>query len=52
MNIGKCCYDCIWCIMVNMLMEAGIHWACIHPESSKNFKDQWDMPCMSFAEVK
>ena len=50
MNIGNCCYDCAWCIIANTPMEAGVRWICIHPEGSKNFKDQWDTPCMNFAE--
>ena len=50
MSIGRCCYDCAWCIMANAPMEAGVHWTCIHPEGSKNFEGQWDTPCMYFVE--
>jgi hypothetical protein len=52
MNIGKCCIDCISCILANVPMEAGIKYTCINPKGKQHFIDQWDTPCMHFEEAK
>jgi hypothetical protein len=48
MNIGKCCIDCISCIMANVPMEAGIKYTCINPKGKPYFTDQWDTTCIHF----
>ena len=52
MNIGKCCIDCIWCIMSNYPAEAGVRYTCINPKCETRFVNQWDTPCVHFKEVK
>ena len=52
MNTGKCCIDCVFCIMANAPMEAGVKYICINPKGKQHFTDQWDTPCMHFKEAK
>ena len=52
MNIGKCCIDCIWCIIANYPTEAGVRYTCINLKGKPHFIDQWDTPCIYFMEDK
>ena len=50
MNAGKCCFDCLFCIMANASLESGINHVCIHPKGKPHYTDAWDAPCGHFRE--
>jgi hypothetical protein len=50
MDTGKCCFDCIFCIMANAPLEAGINHVCMNPRGRQHFTDVWDPPCIYFKD--
>lgn len=52
MEIGKCCFDCIFCIMANVPIERAVEYTCIDTEGKKHFSDIWDIPCGHFKEAR
>ena len=50
MMIGKCCYDCVFCIQSNAPIECGLHYDCIHRTVHKQDIDQWAEPCPFFID--
>ncbi len=50
MEIGKCCYDCVFCVQSNAPIECGLHYDCIHRSVHKKDIDQWAEPCHFFMD--
>lgn len=48
MQIGKCCFDCIFCIPNTDPVECGVHYDCIQRSVHKKNIDPWDFPCPFF----
>lgn len=48
MDTGNCCFDCIFCIMDNAPLEAGIRHICINQKGKQYFTDVWSTPCINF----
>ena len=50
MNSINCCIDCIYCIMANVPIEAGLFYTCSNPKGMQHFVNQWDNACIHFKE--